>query len=138
MKKVIPFGDRILVKRKKAVEVTTLKEGIVLPDTAGDKSTDLAVVKHIPEVTFTDKKLIEESEAIIEAQVERAKQGDPDSFRTLFNYNHYLKLKMLRVGDEIFMSKYVGVDFYDSGVRETLTMVSIDDILGIVVDECET
>lgn len=132
MKKVIPFGDRILVKRKKVGE--TRSSSIVLPDSTKDADTDLAIVVYVPELSFTDEKLIGNSPTIISGLVIKA-HDDPKALEMLITFNHYLKLKDLKAGDEIFMGKYVGTTFIDSNNSEELTMVRCDDIIGKVINE---
>ena len=123
MKHVIPFGDRILVKRKKVGEKIKA-ESIVLPDSVTERDTDLAEVIYVPELTFADKNLIENSEQIIDSLLDKAKQGDSGAFEQVLIFNHYLKIKHLKAGDEIFMGKYVGTNFYDTNAKCELTMVS--------------
>ena len=136
MKHIIPFGDRILVKRKKvgdAVGDTYEKDGVIVrPESNKSAETDLATVVYIPELSFIDKYLIEHSEEIVDSLDKKAREGDTQAFDALLTYNHYLKIKTLKPGDEIFMGKYVGTTFYDSNARDDLTMVRMDDIIGMV------
>jgi len=130
MKRIIPFGDRVLVKRQKTKEHRT--EGkIIFTEATDNQDTDIATVRFVPDLTFTDQKLIENAESIIEGLSKRAGE-DSEALKALLNLNHYLKLKSLQPGDKIMMGKYVGTDFKDSAIKEDLTMCRIDDIVGIV------
>jgi len=136
--KIIPFGDRILLKRVKAKEVRkgeTYVEGgaIIAPDTNQESKTDVAVVVKVPDHTFTDEKIIENSEKIVNSLVDKANEGDSDSFVSLLRFNDYLKIKTLKEGDKVFLGTYRGVDFEVNG--ESLTMASNDEIIGVITDE---
>lgn len=132
MPSIIPFGDRILVKRKVVGE----KAGsILLPDSVSERATDLAVVVHIPENSFADTQILESAEEVIKALTDKAKSGDSDALITLLRLNEFCRWKSIQVGDEIFISKYVGTDFHESGNTETLTLLKIEDIIGLVVKE---
>ena len=111
MKRIIPFGDRVLVKRQKTGE-HRVKGTIVLPDEVEQRDTDIATVKFIPDLTFTDQTLLKDAEGIIEGLSGRAKD-EPEALKQLLNLNQYLKLRTLKVGDMVMMSKYVGTDFKD-------------------------
>lgn len=132
---VIPFGDRILVKRQQ-VGTTAGKDSLIhLPETTATRPTDLATVVYIPEHSFADKQLIEESESIVGSLTNKAKDGDSDALIALLRYNEFLKIKSIAVGDKVFISKYVGTDFHDNKGGESLTLVKGDDVIGIVRDE---
>ena len=74
--KIIPFGNRILVKRRKIGE----KVGsIYLPDETKERNTDLADVVYVPDLTFADKHIIDNQEEIIKNITEEAKRGDPEA-----------------------------------------------------------
>ena len=130
MNKLIPFGDRILVKRKVVGE----KVGsIILPDSVSERATDLAVVTHVPENTFADKQIIDNADKIIKALTKKSIEGDSDALISLLRMNEFVKLKTIQEGDEVMISKYVGVSFNETGSREELTLVSISDVIGLVV-----
>jgi len=132
MKKIIPYGDRILVKRRKVGE----KSGsIYLPDQTSERPTDLADVLHVSDHTFTDKELIENSECIVDSLIEKAKEGDSDALISLLRFNDYLKIKSIKKGDAVMVGKYVGIDFHDTENTEMLTLVKGEDIIGLVCDE---
>ena len=63
-RKLIPYGTRILVKRRKVEDKSS---HIILPDEVKNLPTDVADVIEVPEQTFTDQKLIANAGAIIEA-----------------------------------------------------------------------
>lgn len=132
MPKVIPFGDRILVKRNTIGE----KAGaIYLPDEVKDRHTDLAVVVSIPELTFGDKQILENAEKIIESLTEKASNGDSDAMIALLRVNEFCKMKSIQPGDSIMVGKYVGVTFTETGSQEELTLVREEEVIGLVVKE---
>lgn len=130
---IIPFGDRILVKRRTINE--DRESSIVLPDSVKDRETDLAEVMYIPEHSFCDKILLEKGEKIIEAQSVKAENGDSEALKALLLFNEYLKIKSVQPGDVVMISKYVGVTFHDNAGSGNLTLVQGADIIGVVSDE---
>lgn len=134
MPRVIPFGDKILVKRRQIGE----KAGsIYLPDTTAERPTDLADVVYVPDLTFEDREIIESAENIIRTLIERAKHGSIEAVDQMLKLNTFLKQKSIKIGDTIFMSKYVGIDYHETGSNENLTLVRLDDIIGVIIDEPE-
>ena len=130
MPKLIPFGERILVKRK---QIGSQIGSIVLPDEVKERSTDLAIVTHIPEMSFADKQLIENADKIIESLTKKASEGNSDALDSLIKFNEFCKLHSIQVGDEVFISKYVGTEFHETGKEEVLTLVLLSDVIGLVV-----
>ena len=130
---IIPFGDNILVKRKKVGE----KSGtLYLPDAVKERDTDLAVVVYVPDLTFTDKLILDNAEKIVTSITKRAiETGDKDAIDSLMGFNDFIKRKSIKLGDEIFISKYVGIDFHETGQTDNLTLVAIKDIIGLVQKE---
>ena len=129
--KIIPFGDRILVKRRKIGE----KIGsIILPDEVKERNTDLADVVYVPDLTFADKHIIDNQEAIVRAITERAKTGDSGALEALLGLNQFLKVKSIKTGDAVMVSKYVGVDFHDTEGKN-LTLVSGSDVIGVIQND---
>ena len=132
---IIPFGDNILVKRKKIGE----KVGaIYLPQETKDRDTDLAIVVYIPDLTFTDKLIMEKANEIVQSVAKRAiETGDKDAIDSLMSFNDFIKRKSIKVGDEIFLNKYIGTDFYETetNIKQDLTLVNVKDILGVVQKE---
>lgn len=132
MPKLIPFGDRILCKRKQVGE----KAGsIFLPDDVKDRATDLAIVTHIPELSFADQQILGNADKIIAELTEKSKQGDSEALITLLRLNEFCRWKSIQVGDEVMLSKYVGTDYHETGSQDDLTLVKIEDIIGLVVKE---
>jgi len=132
MKKIIPFGNRLLVKRQKVGD-TLGKEGLIIaPDDTKEQVTDLAEVVYVPEHSFADKALIEKAELIVESMTDRCKEGDSDALIALLRYNDFLKIKSIKVGDTIMMGKYVGTDFHDNETPDLLTLVAEHDVVGVV------
>jgi len=114
MPKIIPFKDTLLCKRRKVN--TTLKDGkteggIYIPNTAEERFTDLADVMEVPELTFSDQHILDNAEKIVESLTKKACEGDCEALKALFEVNEFVKRKSIKVGDAIFMSKYIGTDF---------------------------
>lgn len=130
MPKIIPFGDRILVKRKKVGD--THKSNIILTQEASERDTELAKILHIPEHSFCDTQLIEKAEKIVKSLTMSAETGDSEALKALLLYREYLNIKSLQVGDWVMISKYVGIQFNDSEGRQDLWLVNGTDIIGLV------
>lgn len=133
MRKIIPLGDRILVKRR-TVGNKIGKGLIELPQNVQDRETDIADVLHIPDNTFADEKIINKAEDIIESLTEKAKNGDAEALKACLTLNSFLKIKSIKVGDVIMISKYTGVTFNTTESQENLTIVEGDNIIAIVRD----
>ena len=132
MPKLIPFGERILVRRKQIGE----KVGsIVLPQEVSERATDLAEVVYIPEDSFADKELVSNSDNIINALISKSSSGDSDALISLLRLNEFYKMKSVKVGDTVLISKYVGTDFHKTGEQDYLTIVNLSDIMGLVVKD---
>lgn len=132
MKHIIPFGDRILVRRKIIGEKLGKESIIIATDETKERPTDLAIVVHIPDHTFTDEKIIENAEKIISSLSEKAMQGDSEAFISLIRINDYLKMKSINIGDEVMISRYVGTTFHDNESSGELTLVKLEDVIGLV------
>jgi len=131
MPRVIPFGDRILVKKKKVGK--KLGDGtIIAPDEIAERDTDLATVVHIPDNSFADNELVTNAEEIIKGLSEKAQVGDSKALVALLQFRTYLNIKTLKVGDDVMIGKYVGTTFFDSKANCNLTLVSGDQIIGRV------
>jgi len=132
---VIPYGDRILVKRRTVGEKIGKEKLIYTADTTKDRPTDLADVIYVPNHSFADKELIENSESIIKSLTTKSMAGDSDSLVSLLRFNEYLRIKSIKPGDKIMIGKYVGIDFNTSDSQETLTLVTGEEVIGLVVDD---
>ena len=131
MPRVIPFGDRILVKKKKVGK--KLGDGtLVAPDSTAEKDTDLATVVHIPDNSFADEELIGKAEEIIKGLSIKAQDGDSDALVALLQFRTYLNIKTLRPGDDVMIGKYVGTTFFDSAAQCELTLCTRDQVIGRV------
>ena len=130
--KVIPFGDRILVKRRKIGEKVKEDSMIVLPDAVKERNTDLADVMHVPDLTFADKYILDNAEPIIKAITQKAINGNEDALNALLKLNAFMKEKSVKEGDAIMVGKYVGTDFHTSD-NEDLTLVRASEVIGLVV-----
>lgn len=132
---VIPFGDRILVRRRRIGE--KLGSGLIIAsENTAERPTDLADVVYVPDLTFADEQIIENANKIVEAQSKAAQEGNADAFKALLLLNEFLKLKTIKAGDAVMISKYVGTDFHDNeNTGQTLTLVNNADIIGLVVNQ---
>lgn len=131
MRHVIPFGNRILVRRHRVGE----KVGaIILTEQAANTPTDLATVAYVPDLTFCDKAILDNAEKIVKAIVKLATDGNSYAVNTLLEFNNFCKMKSLKVGDKVMVSKYQGMDFDATDQKETLTLLLVDDIIGLVVE----
>lgn len=134
VRKIIPFGDRILVQRVKVGG--TLGSGILIaPDHTADNETELAEIVYIPDATTIDDMMALNTADIINGLTLNARGGDSAAIVALQNFNKYLKIRALKVGDRIFMSKYVGTNFTVQETGQKLTLVDYDGIIGLVVEQ---
>lgn len=130
---IIPFGDRILCKRRAIGK--TLGSGIlVAADETSERPTDLADVVYVPDMTFCDNSLINNAEMIISTLTTKASNGDSDALNTLLEFNKFLKLKSIKKGDAVMIGKYTGVDFHDNRSMQQLTLLSAEDVIGLVLE----
>jgi co-chaperonin GroES (HSP10) len=132
MKKIIPFGNRLLVKRK---QIEKLGDGTLeLPDTIKERLTELAEVVYVPDRTFADEALLKNAEEIMMGLATKAKHGDAGAVEALMKFNDYLHIKAIKVGDTVFLGTYIGTDFRVSESGETLTLCDGFDIRGMVIE----
>ena len=130
--KIIPFGDRILCKRRIIGE----KAGkIFLPDEVKERATDLADVIYVPDLTFADRQILDNSDKIVSSLTAKASEGDSDALIALLEINKFIKYKSIRAGDGVMISKYVGTDFHATGEKSYLTLVREDDIIGLIRED---
>lgn len=133
MPQVIPFGDRILVKRKKVGQKIGESGILIAADETAERPTDLATVVHVPDHSFADEELIGNAEEIIRGQTQKAKDGDSQSLLALLQFKTYLNIKSIKVGDDVMIGKYVGTTFHDNKGGGNLTLVDGHDIIGRVI-----
>ena len=132
-KHIIPFGDRILVKRE-VVGSTVGKEEIILTadETAG-ALTDIATVIYVPDHTFIDKELIAAAEDMVGSLSRKVKKdGDSDAMMALLRFNDYCRIKSLKVGDKVMVSRHVGITFNDNMHDGELTVLNSNDVIGVI------
>ena len=135
MPKIIPFGDMILCRRCKVGDKLG-KEGLLYaPDQVKSSDTDLADVIHIPDRTFADQHILDNADKIVKSLTEMSLNGDASAFKQLLELNQFIKRKSVKVGDRVFISKYVGTTFNTSDSTEELTLVRDNDIIGLVAEE---
>ncbi|MCK9370584.1 hypothetical protein M0R04_11800 [Candidatus Dojkabacteria bacterium] len=130
MSQIIPFGERILVKRK---TIGAKAGNIILPENVAERATDLAVVKFVPEASLADEKILSNAPVIISSLVNKSSEGDSEALIALLRLGEFCKLRSIKVGDEVMISRYVGVEFHESGSNEQLTLVNMSDIIGLIV-----
>lgn len=134
MKKLIPFGNRFLVKRRPIGN--KLGSGLLIAaDETKDRPTDIADVVYVPDHTFADKELLENAEEIVKTIGAKARTGDVEALKALIEFNHYVRVKSLRPGMTIMLGKYVGTDFMTSEDQRTLTICNSEDIVAIVSEQ---
>lgn len=130
-KKLIPYGTRLLVKRRKVEQQST---HIILPDEVAGLPTDIADVVSVPDQSFCDKELISNSETIIKGLTEKAKSGDGVAFKALLEFNEYLRLITIKPGDVLMIGKYIGTDFLIQETNQYLTVMDGSGIYAKVVE----
>lgn len=132
MKKIVPFGNRIIVKRRKIGE--KLGSGILIAseDTA-ERLTELAEVVALPNLTLADKALLDNAELVIESLTNMAKDGDAKSVQQLIEYTNYLQIKTLKVGDVVMVGRYATVEFTVGETGECLSITDPEGIRGLVI-----
>jgi len=132
MPKIIPFGDRILCKRRK---IGTKIGSIELPDSVKERTTDLADIIHVPDLTFGDKQILENADDIIKSLTREACKGDDEALIGLMRINEFVKIKSVKVGDAVMVGRYVGTEFHETGGQDNLVLVREGDIIGLVVND---
>jgi co-chaperonin GroES (HSP10) len=130
-KKLIPYGTRLLVKRRKVDQTSS---HIILPDEVASLPTDIADVVAVPEQSFCDKALIAKSEHIINGLAKRAEEGDGAAFEALLKFNEYLRVVTLKPGDVLMIGKYIGTDFLIQETNQYLTVLDGSGIYCRVVE----
>lgn len=132
--KLIPFGDRILCKRRKVGE----KIGnLYLSENMADSNTDIADVVYVPDLTFGDKYILDNAEKIISSLIDKATKGDDHALIAAMKMNEFVRIKSLKEGDCIMLSRYVGVDFMDNSLKQEMTLCKSEDIIAVVVKDEE-
>lgn len=130
-KKLIPYGTRLLVKRRKVEQTSS---HIILPDEVAGLPTDIADVVATPDQSFCDKELIANSEAIIKGLSKKAQEGDGQAFKALLEFNEYLRVVTLKPGDTLMIGKYIGTDFLIQETNQYLTVMDGSGIYCKVVE----
>jgi co-chaperonin GroES (HSP10) len=124
-RKLIPYGTRILVKRRKVEDKSS---HIILPDEVKNLPTDIADVVEVPEQSFTDQKLIANAGNIIEGLTLKACGGDALAVDALLKFREYLQVMTIKRGDVLLMARYGGTDFL---IQETNSMLCVVEATGI-------
>lgn len=133
MKRIIPFGTRVIVKRKSIGK--TLGNGIIIAtDETADSLTEVAEVVAIPELTLADKALLEASDRIITSLSSKAEEGDSAAVEALLKFKDYLQIKTIKVGDIIMVGRYATIQFTVGETGETLSITDPEGIRGLVVE----
>jgi len=137
MKKVIPFGKRILVKRREVGELLGKERIIIAADKTRETTTDIADVLFVPDHTRAAEALLEGQEDIISSLTKKLKRdGDPSAFQALQDLDDFIATNVVREGDAIFLGKYCGIDFEDTK-GNSMTMARVEDIIGLVIEDKE-
>lgn len=130
-KKLVPFGNRYLVKRRPIG--TKLGSGLIIAaDETKDRPTDIADVLYVPDHTWADKELLANAESIVKGLGDKAKAGDIEAVKALIEFNNYIRIKSIRPGMTIMLGKYVGTDFMTSEDNRTITVCTSDEIICVV------
>jgi len=124
-RKLIPYGTRILVKRRKVEDKSS---HIILPDEVKNLPTDVADVIEVPEQTFTDKNLLMNADRIISSLSSKAVAGQADALEALLKFRDYLQVMTIKRGDVLLMARYGGTDFL---IQETNSMLCVCEASGI-------
>lgn len=129
MIRILPFGDRVLVKR---VTTGEIRKGslIVFTDKTDSNESELAYVVAVPTNKFVDKCVEFTEEYLIKSIRKRLLNGEIELLKDIKEYNEYITLKKLKPGDKIMVSKYVGTVVDDEQAKNTTTFVRISDIVG--------
>lgn len=136
-KKIIPWGNKILIRRRKVggEDGKIGKEGILFAaDTTKEVQMEIADVVCVPEMTFCDEELIKNSDKIINAHMAKALEGNAASSQFLMDFKEYLRLKTIQPGKVLFVGKYVGIDFNVEETGEKLSFMTPEGIYGEVVE----
>lgn len=131
-RKLIPYGTRILVKRRKVEDKSS---HIILPDEVKNLPTDIADVVAVPDQSFTDKQLLANSETIINALTKRANEGDALAVDSLLKLRDYLQVMTIKPGDVLLMARYGGTDFLIQETNQTLCVCEPHGIYALVVEK---
>lgn len=131
-RKLVPYGQRILVKRRKVEDKSS---HIILPDEVKNLPTDIADVIEVPEQSFVDKKLIANAETIINALEKKANEGDSSAVEALFKFNDYLRVMTIQNGDVLLMARYGGTDFLIQETNQTLCVTDHNGIYARIIEK---
>ena len=131
-RKLIPYGTRILVKRRKVEDKSS---HIILPDEVKNLPTDIADVIEVPEQSFTDQRLIANSGAIITALTQKACEGDALAVDSLLKFREYLQVMTIKKGDVLLMARYGGTDFLIQETNQMLCVCEATGIYALVVEK---
>ena len=134
MKKLVPFGDRILVRRKKVGEKLWREGIIVAPDSTKDAETDLAVVVDVPKENNFYVGNQNRMSFIREATL---KVEGIEPFIKVDEYLSKNAWRLLKPGDEVMLSRSVGIKFQDTSGQGEMTLVKGEDIIGKVEKDGE-
>lgn len=130
-RKLIPYGTRILVKRRKVEDKSS---HIILPDETKDLPTDIADVIAVPEQSFTDQQLLRNAETIINSLTKKANEGDATALEALIKFRDYLQVMTIKPGDVLLMARFGGTDFLIQETNQTLCVADPNGIYCLVVE----
>lgn len=133
-RKLIPWGTRLLVKRRK-VDASHTSSHIILPDEVKDLPTDIADVIEVPEHTMVDISLLRNAQTIIDQLSVKANQGEAASVEALFKLKEYLLVMTTKPGDVVLMARYGGTDFHIPETKQTLCVTDHNGIYCRIVEK---
>lgn len=128
-RKLIPYGTRILVKRRKVEDKSS---HIILPDEVKNLPTDIADVVEVPEQTFVDKEILKNAEKMILSLSQMAQDGDAKSVQALLALKDYLQIMTIQKGDVLLMARYGGTDFLIQETKQTLCVTDANGVYALI------
>lgn len=124
-RKLVPYGTRILVKRRKVEDKSS---HIILPDEVKNLPTDIADVVEVPEQSLVDAELLKSAGDIVSGLGKAARNGDASAVDSLIKFREYLQVMTIKKGDVLLMARYGGTDFL---IQETNSMLCVCEATGI-------
>lgn len=131
-KKLIPYGTRLLVQKRKLEQTSST---IYLPDEVREHITDIADVIAVAEQTFVDQRLIANAQVIIDGLTQKACQGDAEAVNSLLKFKEYLQIMSVKAGDVLLLARYGGTDFLIPETNKYLCVCEATGIYALVVEK---
>ena len=131
-RRLVPYGTRILVKRRKVEDKSS---HIILPDEVKNLPTDIADVVEVPGQSMVDRELIKNADGIIKALTESACKGDASAVDSLIKFREYLQVMTIKKNDVLLMARYGGTDFLIQETNQMLCVCEPTGIYALVVEK---